>query len=149
MHYQWASHYIHADIRGSGVPEAQTEDRNATSTTVRRTPTYGSRRKRSSTSSAATLPQTKLESRSIYNMFKSYSEKKTASYHNFLEEAESPQYHVQIGTVPESDSAIESLPHRRSSPTPAHRIVVFKQDGSINHRPVYQRTKHIQGLFKL
>jgi hypothetical protein len=45
LHYQWALHYIHRDIRGSEVPEAQTEDRNATSTTVRRTPTYGSQHK--------------------------------------------------------------------------------------------------------
>jgi hypothetical protein len=51
--------------------------------------------------------------------------------------------------MPESDSANDSLPHRRSSSTLAHRLVVFKQDGSINPRPVYQRTRHIQGLFKL
>jgi hypothetical protein len=45
-------------------------------------------------------------------MFKSYIEKKTA-YHNFLEEAESQQYDVQIGTMPESDSTIDILPQSR------------------------------------
>ena len=93
-----APHYIHTGMRGSGVPEAQTEDRNATSTTIRRTPIYGSQQKVEHDN----LDSHTTSDQSIYNMFKSHSVKKT-TYPNLLEEAESPQSHMHIGAIAESD----------------------------------------------
>jgi hypothetical protein len=126
---------------------------NPTSVTIARLQ-YGTRKptaisgKRSTTSRAATLRRTNLESRSNFYIVTNPHIATPTTYRQSTEEAETPHSDAKIATMSQNVAATDSPIHCRSTPTSTHQQVIIKQVGIINLMPAYERTRHIQGRFK-